>query len=297
MPDAKVISFINFKGGVGKTASAVNVSAELAYTHGKKVLVIDSDPQANSTVWLIGIERFREIIDEEDLNRKQTVNTLFQSAVFKGTLNYDVESSIKHNVCNREGKRLDNLDLIPAEYSMISLENYLVNANYKELILDKAIKPVLHLYDYIIIDCPPNLYTVTKNALLTSDYYIIPTVPDFLSHVGLEILTIEIRNLILGASIQKLKLLGIIFTMGKTGVRVYEQGIERVTKTLSDLKLAKSVDPMAKIIKPWIAYYAGVGEAALDNFPLCIHGGPNAKNPRELYSEMASNILEELESR
>ncbi len=82
----------------------------------------------------------------------------------------------------------------------------------------------MHEYDYIIIDCPPNLYTVTKNALLTSDYYIIPVVPNFLSHVGLEILTGKIKEFILGASEEKLKLLVIIFTLGKEGVSVYEQG-------------------------------------------------------------------------
>ncbi len=125
MAKAKIISLMNFKGGVSKTASTVNVATELAMTHHKRVLVIDTDPQANSTVWFIGMERFREIADQKDENRKQTVNTLFKSAIYKGNINYDIERSIRHNVCNREGKRLDGLDLIPAEYEMIDLEGHL----------------------------------------------------------------------------------------------------------------------------------------------------------------------------
>jgi chromosome partitioning protein len=243
----------------------------------------------------MGTERFREIVDEKDENRKQTVNTLFKSAIFKGSINYDIDRSIRRNVCNRERKRLDRLDLIPAEYDMISLENYLTNAYYRELILGKALKSILHEYDYIIIDCPPNLYTVTQNALLTSDYYIIPVVPDFLSHVGLEVLTRKIKELILGAPEQKLKLLGIIFTLGKEGVNVYEQGTERIRQTLSDLKLNKIVDSTATIIDPWVPYYAGVSEAALDCFPLCIHGGSNISKPKERYCKLTSNILDYLE--
>lgn len=292
MAKAKIISFINFKGGVGKTAGTVNIAAELALTHHKRVLVIDTDPQANSTVWLMGLERFKEVVDEKNENIKQTVNTLFKSVLFRGDINYDIEKSIRHNVCNRERKRIDHLDLIPAEYDMISLENYLVNAQFKEHILEKALKPILHYYDYIVIDCPPNLYTVTQNALLSSDYYIIPVVPDFLSHMGLSILTGKIKDLILGASLQKLKLLGIIFTLGKEGVNIYEQGTERIKETLSKLKLEKTVDSKATTIEPWVPYYAGVGEAALDCFPLCVHTGANVSRPKKRYHEMAKNILD-----
>lgn len=182
-----VLSFINLKGGVGKTTTAVAVAEILAQDARKQVLLVDLDPQTNATVTLISEEQWTE--------RDQDGRTIAQ--LFADKLNshenakFDVERSIIRRVSTiNDG--IARLDLLPSSIRLIDLQDRIpmialsgnFTANPLE-ILKNALQPVIERYDYIIIDCPPSLGTVTKNGLRISNGYIIPTIPDIISTWGI----------------------------------------------------------------------------------------------------------------
>lgn len=155
----KIIAVANQKGGVGKTTTAVNLSAAIAQT-GKRVLLIDCDPQGNATSGL-GIDK----------------NALEQSI-------YDVlvgEVNMGDILIHTDF----NLDLVPAVMDLAGAEVELVDADDKLYRLQKAITPIRGIYDYIIIDCPPSLGHVTLNALTAADSVLLPLQCEFYALEGL----------------------------------------------------------------------------------------------------------------
>jgi chromosome partitioning protein len=185
--ETHVLSFINLKGGVGKTTVAVAVAEILAQDERKNVLLVDLDPQTNATVTLISEERWSEM-DKDG-------RTLAQ--LFTDRLNahedpkFDIEKAIVRSVSTiNDG--IARLDLLPSSIRLIDIQDRIpmialsgnFTANPLE-ILRVALQPVIDRYDYIIIDCPPSLGTVTKNGLRISTGYIIPTIPDIVSTWGI----------------------------------------------------------------------------------------------------------------
>ena len=181
---AKTIAFINLKGGVAKTTTTVGLATLLAGTYGKKVLVIDLDPQTNCTTMLIGEEKW------QDLNRKgHTLYTLFKDALYE-TDNFDIVATLKKNVSNI--RDVKNLDLIPSSLDMIDLQDRIASipqgqfySNNPTEIIKRAVRDFKNDYDYVLIDCPPNMGLITLNGLRIADGYIIPTIPDVLSTYGI----------------------------------------------------------------------------------------------------------------
>jgi len=182
-----VLSFINLKGGVGKTTTAVAVAEILAQQERKHVLVVDLDPQTNASVTLITEERWEEL----DKNG-QTVAQLFYDKLNPAEQpKFDIEKSIVRGV-STINNGIARLDLLASSISFIDFQdripmiamsgNFTVNPHD---ILQKALQPVMDRYDYIIIDCPPSLGVVTKNGLRISTGYVIPTIPDILSTWGI----------------------------------------------------------------------------------------------------------------
>lgn len=181
---AKVISFINLKGGVAKTTTTVGTATLLAGTFGKKVLVVDLDPQTNCTTMLIGEEKWKELNENG-----HTLATLFKDAIDE-TSNFDLEKTLQKNVSGIRDVR--GLDLIPSSLDMIDIQDRLATvpkgqffSNNPTEIIKRALRPVLANYDYVLIDCPPNMGLITLNGLRISDGYIIPTIPDVLSTYGI----------------------------------------------------------------------------------------------------------------
>lgn len=181
---AKVISFINLKGGVAKTTTTVGTATLLAGEYGKKVLVVDLDPQTNCTTMLIGEEKWKELDDEN-----YTLATLFDD-VINETKNFNLEATLQKNVSHIANVK--NLDLIPSSLKMIDIQDRLTTipqgkffSNNPTEIIKKALKPIINVYDYVLIDCPPNMGLITLNGLRISDAYIIPTIPDVLSTYGI----------------------------------------------------------------------------------------------------------------
>jgi chromosome partitioning protein len=185
--DTHVLSFINLKGGVGKTTTAVAVAEFLAHEERKHVLLVDLDPQTNATVALISEERWADMDSEG-----RTVAQLFKDRLNPNEPpKFDIERAIARGV-STVNDGISRLDLLPSSIQLIDIQdripmialagNFTVNPLE---ILRVALQPVLERYDYVIIDCPPSLGTVTKNGLRISTGYVIPTIPDIVSTWGI----------------------------------------------------------------------------------------------------------------
>ena len=164
----KIIAFANQKGGVGKTTSAVNIAAALGML-GKKTLLVDCDPQGNTTS-SVGVSR-------------KTPHTVYDLLIDR--------TKAEDAVIRTEFK---NLDLIPANSSLNGAEFELVDAEKRESRLKESLKGVVNNYDYVIIDCPPSLGILTINTLVAADGVIIPMQCEFLSLEGLSQLIVTIRQ-------------------------------------------------------------------------------------------------------
>ena len=182
----RVIAVSNQKGGVGKTVSCVNLGIGLAQ-EGKKVLMIDADPQGSLTISL-GYEEPDEM--------EYSLTTLMMNIVNDEKLN--IEKTILHH---KEG-----VDLIPANIELSAIEVSLVNAMSRELILRSMVDRLREFYDYIIIDCMPSLGMMTINALACADSVLIPVQAAYLPVKGLQQLIKTIGRV-------KLKIEGILLTM------------------------------------------------------------------------------------
>lgn len=188
----KVIAVSNQKGGVGKTVSCVNLGIGLA-KEGKKVLLIDGDPQGSLTISL-GYEEPDEM--------EYSLATLMMNIVNDEKLN--MEKTILHH---REG-----VDLIPANIELSAIEVSLVNAMSRELIIKSMMEKLREFYDFIIIDCMPSLGMITINALACADSVLIPVQAAYLPVKGLQQLIKTIGRVKKQLN-PKLKIEGILLTM------------------------------------------------------------------------------------
>jgi chromosome partitioning protein len=153
---------------------------------GKRVLVIDLDPQTNATVMLIGEDRWRELNDAG-----HTLAQLFSDALAPdGAAQFNAEATLQRGV--GDVSEAQGIDLLPSSLDLIGLQDRLVTmpsgpffSNVPTDILHRATRDLVDNYDYVLIDCPPNLGLITLNGLRIADGYIIPTIPDILSTYGI----------------------------------------------------------------------------------------------------------------
>ena len=183
----KVISFSNQKGGVGKTTTCVNMAAYLAKA-GRKVLLVDLDPQGNATTGL-GFSK--------SALKKSVYNVLIE------------EEEVKDNVLDTE---LENLWLLPANIDLAGAEVELVYKKSREKVLKGALEKISRNYDYVLIDCPPSLGLITINALAAADSVIIPIQSEYYALEGLSQLMNTI-SLVRQHLNKNLKVEGVVLTM------------------------------------------------------------------------------------
>lgn len=225
---ARTIAFINLKGGVAKTTTTVGTATLLAGTFQKKVLVIDLDPQTNCTTMLIGEDRWKELNTE-----KRTLYTLFKDALDE-TNEFDIDKTVQRNVGNI--RDVHNLDLLPSSLDMVDLQDRIVlapqgqfYANNPTEIIKRAVRNIRNDYDYILIDCPPNMGLITLNGLRISDGYVIPTVPDVLSTYGIPQIINRVNKFSDSVG-DEIRCLGIVATKVRMQSSLHNRTLEQLRK-------------------------------------------------------------------
>ena len=206
----KVIAIANQKGGVGKTTTAINLAASLAVLE-RKVLIIDADPQANTTSGL----NFSPDNDEQ--------RTLYEVMIGK----IDVEDALIQT-------ELAGLHMIPSHINLVGAEIEMLEMPDRESVMRKALMPIRDRYDYIIIDCSPSLGLITVNTLTAADSVIIPVQPEFFALEGLGKLLQTIRLVQSGVN-PKLTIEGFVVTMFDGRTKVHTQVVQELREHFQDM--------------------------------------------------------------
>ncbi len=248
----RIIAIANQKGGVGKTTTSVNLSACLAHI-GKKVLLIDTDPQGNATSGV---------------------------GVNKGDVQQCIYDMLIDDVNFRDVIRqtkVPNLDIIPATISLAGAEIELVSTISREVRMKLAIQDAKEEYDYIIIDCPPSLGLLTINALTASDSIIIPVQCEYYALEGLSQLLSTIR-LVQKHLNEELEIDGVLLTMFDARTNLGIQVIEEVKKYFQD-----------KVYKTIIPRNVRLSEAPSHGEPIIIYD--SRSRGAEVYLDLAKEVV------
>ena len=191
---ARIIAFINFKGGVGKTSNVVNIGAMLAHRHHQKVLIVDLDPQCNSTFWLMHPPDFQPYAGALPGSPilQNTSYQLFLDLIDEITPRlFSFEKAVLRNVVTQDGfPVIQGLDLLTGGRALMQIDEKMCQSGhaFSFTYLFDQLKYETRHYDYILLDCPPNLFPITKNALFFADHVVVPFNPDFLSLSGFKFL-------------------------------------------------------------------------------------------------------------
>ncbi len=249
----RIIAVANQKGGVGKTTTSINLSSCLA-EKGKKVLVIDADPQGNTTSGL-------------GLDKSTLKNTLYQLIIGQCKL----EEVIIPNV-------LENLSLVPANINLSGAEIELIGIEKKEYLLKTEIDKVRDNYDFIIIDCPPSLNVLTVNSMTTADTVLVPIQCEYYALEGLSQL-IHTITLVQDRLNPNLEIEGVVFTMYDARTNLSLQVVENVKDYLNQT-----------IYKTIIPRNVRLAEAPSHGLPINIYDSRSAG--AEAYRNLADEVIE-----
>ena len=251
---SRIIAIANQKGGVGKTTTAINLSAALAQ-EGKKVLVLDMDPQGNMT------SGFGLIKDDIE---KTTYDILCGGA--------DIEESIQRNV-------LENLDVIPGSIHLSAIELELVDVENREYVMKEEVERIKMNYDFVIIDCPPALSVLTINALTTANSVLVPIQSEYYALEGLTLL-IHTIELVKDRLNPNLEIEGIVFTMYDVRTNLSQQVVENVKENINQ-----------KVYDTIIPRNIRLAEAPSHGLPISIYD-PKSSGALK-YRELAIEVMEE----
>lgn len=256
MSKVRVISITNQKGGVGKTTTAINLSAWLA-NKGKKVLVIDADQQGNTTSG-VGLEK------------GEMKNTIYNVMLEELSL-----SDVKLPTC------VNGLEVVPANIELTGAEIELIGKENREYILKKEIDTIKNQYDFVIIDCPPSLNIITVNALAASDTVLVPIQCEYFALEGLDQLIYAI-NMVKRTLNRHLKLEGIVFTMYDARTNLSSQVVEEVKKSMRNVNEIIYYGIIPRNVR--------LGEAPSHGLPIHLYD-PKSKGS-ESYELLAQQVLE-----
>ncbi|MEC4818129.1 MAG: ParA family protein [Scytonema sp. PMC 1069.18] len=253
-----VIATANMKGGVGKTTLTVNVATSLAKNHGKRVLVLDLDSQISATLSLMSPLDFAKL-----RKQRRTLRYLIDQIITPSSrAKLSVQDIIQTTVCSVSG-----LDLLPGDIDLYDefvvsemLHKEAVNLGendfetiwnrFERVLIGKILEPVKEEYDFIILDCAPGYNLLTRSALATSNFYILPAKPEPLSVVGIQLLERRIAQLKESHEQEvdiDIQMLGIVFTMSNANFlsgRYYKQVMQRVQQDFGDTKICQTQIPV-----------------------------------------------------
>ena len=203
----RIIAIANQKGGVGKTTTSINLSASLA-AKGKKVLVIDTDPQGNTTSGF-GIEK------------NELEDTIYELILGECSIRDCIISNV-----------IKNVSVVPSNVNLAAAEIELIGVDKKEFILKNEVDYVKDDYDFIIIDCPPSLNMLTINSMTTADSVLVPIQCEYYALEGLSQL-IHTINLVKERLNPNLNIDGVVFTMYDSRTNLSMQVVENVKQNLN----------------------------------------------------------------
>ena len=252
----RIIAVANQKGGVGKTTTATNLSACLA-EKGKKVLAIDMDPQGNMSSAL-GVDKN---------NLDYTVYELMLGEC-------ELKDSLQVEV-------LEGLSVIPANVNLAGAEIELIGIEDKEFILKNYIEAIRKEYDFVIIDCPPSLNTLTVNAMTTADTVLVPIQCEYFALEGLSQL-IHTINLVRERLNSTLEIEGVVFTMYDARTNLSLQVVENVKENLKQA-----------VYKSIIPRNVRLAEAPSHGKPITLYDSKSAG--AEAYRDLADEVIENAE--
>lgn len=250
----KTIAIANQKGGVGKTTTAINLSSCIAEA-GKKVLVIDMDPQGNCTSGF-------------GIRKNELENTLYELIIGECTL----------RECIMNVNSVKNLKIIPSNVNLAGAEIDLLDLNDRDYVLKNEIDYIKDNYDYIIIDCPPSLNMLTVNALTTADSVLVPIQCEYYALEGISQL-INTIDLIHDRLNENLKIEGVVFTMFDARTNLSTDVVKNVQDNL-DVKVYNSIIPRN----------VRLAEAPSNGLPINIYD--SSSTGAKSYKNLAKEIME-----
>ncbi len=250
---AKIIAIANQKGGVGKTTTAINLSACIAIAE-KNTLLVDLDPQGNATSGM-GLEKLKIDVSVYDLLLGE-----------KSPEECALRTNIKH------------LDIMPANINLVAAELELVDQNNRETILREKLRAITEYYDYVVIDCPPSLGLLTLNALSAADYLLVPIQAEYYALEGLGQLMNTVQLVQQGLN-PGLEIGGILITMFDPRLNLARQVVEDAREHFKD-----------KVFKTIINRNVRLGEAPSFGKPIILYdiGSTGAENYISLTEEVLS---------
>lgn len=249
----RIIAIANQKGGVGKTTTAINLSACLAEA-GKKVLVIDLDPQGNTTSGF-------------GLDKEELTSTVYELMLSECTIRESM-----YSVENIEG-----LKLIPSDVNLAGAEIELLGINEKEYILKNEVDYIKDDYDFIIIDCPPSLNMLTINAMTTADSVLVPIQCEYYALEGISQL-IHTIDLVQERLNENLKIDGVVFTMYDSRTNLSSDVVDTVKENLNSY-----------VYQTIIPRNVRLAEAPSHGLPINIYDGKSAG--AESYRNLAKEVI------